>query len=142
VKPIHQWPQSRKIIAAFIVIFILTGTPLFVYLYARMQEVKEAFRAYSDQLVAQQYHKAYELAGPDFKMAISEADFTAQQVMLCSRYGDLRKVDTSLSEIEGNDFGWLATLHSHFEYARVNERFEVEMRRYDGQWRLYGYKQR
>jgi hypothetical protein len=141
VKPIRQWPKATKITLIVLASYIVVFAPGFVYSFAKLHEVKKAFRGYSDQLIAADYEKAYDTTGPQFQAAISKQDFIAQQTSLCSHHGSLEKVSIGSAEIEVNEFTLSATLNTTFKYERSAERFDFVMKRYDGRWQIYGYKE-
>jgi hypothetical protein len=147
MKRFRQWPQPARITAIVIVAsMLLCALAYFVpgvhEAVSEVQQVKKSFHNYGDQLVQGNYERAYQMTSPEFQAAISEDAFIAQQKLLTTRHGSLIGISIWSTEVEWNEGGASASLSAHFKYERSTEYFYVIMKPYNGQWRLYGYKEK
>lgn len=110
--------------------------------HKRQEELSSTFEHFSHAIRARDYATAYSLSDQEFRNALSERDFVAQQLSLESRWGGLETSSVEKFRIDGNGepLEWSAAVHElrHYKNGDVHLLYEFHLE--EGTWRLFGYK--
>jgi hypothetical protein len=135
----RAWSWRKKLLLIVGGALVLSS-PIFIWLGLEGHKAHVAFIEFSDALIERNYERAYALASPDFRTAIEEPAFAAQQMELCARLGALKRVKSSVSEASVNQDGWSSTIAAHFIFEKGEILFEVVMKKRGDRWQLYKYR--
>jgi hypothetical protein len=105
-----------------------------------MHESNKALDGFSQDLIAREYDAAYRAASVPFQSALSEQEFIGQQTMLCAEYGKLKAVRREGSRITFDSNGWSTTVATTFVFENSEHEFWFKLKKADGSWRVYGYR--
>jgi len=129
------------IILAVFAIRIFTA-PLRREGHKRQEELSATFEYFSRALRARDYATAYSLSDQEFRNALSERDFTAQQISLENKWGGLESSSVEKFQIDGHGepLEWSAKVHELRHYKNGNVHLLYEFHLEDGRWQLFGYQ--
>jgi len=138
--------KSRKIlygIAAFAVFALGVNVPGFIDAGKQKKAVEATFSAYSRALVSEDYAKAYELCGEEFKRTILLESFVATQHETQSNFGKLKTMDNADTYLhgKGSPMRWISVIEAHQVYEKGNVRLVCEFHLENDSWKLFGCKQ-
>lgn len=135
-------PKKRKR-ALYVILSLVAAIAVTAYglLFVQMHAASAALRQYTEALVSEDYERAYNLTNPDFKEALSQAQFVEQQTTLKNRLGRLKAVTIGPSETEGNQSGWSSTVGANFEFDRGSLEFVFVMKKDGSSWGVYSYRE-
>ncbi|MGB6820635.1 MAG: hypothetical protein WBE21_01050 [Candidatus Acidiferrales bacterium] len=121
------------------VVAMLFLTPKFIRLHSETNEVLGAVSDYSNNLVAQQYARAYQYSSNAFRAALPYDKFVQLYQDLQARYGALTAVKRQACEVNGRGapLVWKAIIDEDFVYEKRTIRFEFVLHKEDGRWVVF-----
>jgi hypothetical protein len=150
---LHSWlgkdmRNCRWLYVFVAAILVLIGIRIYIapyrqLLHQRHEAFDATFRQYSNAVLARDYATAYSFGGREFRIALSEPDFAAEQQSLEDKFGNLESSRSQSLSIEGKtDPGsWSAKVLEVRHYRRGNVRLLYKFLFEDGRWQLFGYQE-
>jgi hypothetical protein len=132
------------IIAIALAAALAINAPMMISAVKERRRMSESLHRYSDALIQKDYAQAYLLSTREFKEATSFERFVAMQTRLSEAYGDLKRLSTGAMElhISDNQSKWISRVDCILEYQRMSVPITFELHFEDGEWRVFGFKQR
>jgi hypothetical protein len=129
--------RTKYILIAILLTWVAAITiftvPNLVALHKEKVSVESVLQAYTDDLIAGQFDKAYELCGPDFRLQLSATQFIEQQAQLQQKYGRLLSIKRQGMKLSGTGepVFWSGQYSADLNYehaTRPNQPYSVERR--------------
>jgi hypothetical protein len=139
VKP--KWSMRRKILVALLILPCISLLVVMPTLTWELHGANKALRSFTDALVAKQYRSAYSSTSREFQASVDFQTFVKVQDGLTIRMGDLNGVAVTLSEVKERSDGWYGTAETTMNFAHGNLDFTYILRKNDGQWKVYSYRE-
>jgi hypothetical protein len=136
-----KWTRRKKVIAISAVILLLIIVPIFTHLFWEMHEAGKVFSAFNRALIAKDYQRAYSLTAPDLQSTVNYQAFIAVHDGISSRHGALTSYTREETEVKDDRDGWFANIHARLVFERGEQPFLFVLKRVDGHWRVYSYKE-
>jgi hypothetical protein len=140
--PKSKWTSRKKVLLAVAVIVALVVIPQFVYIFMQTHAATRAFSAFAQALVEKDYQRAYTMTSPEFQSATSEANFVAQQRLLCSDLGGVEKVTKGSYETQKQSDGWSSDISARVICKQGEKEVDFSLKKQSNVWKVYGYKER
>jgi hypothetical protein len=139
----RNWRVVFIVAAIAICAIYVALQPLMVAGFRQYWLFGEAFRAYASALTHEDYPRAYELSGPEFRAVTPYQDFVSQQAGLRPAFGRLKSVEQGRTEVHGHGspMRWVAVSHVEFKYEKRAVSFVYTFQKTEGRWLLFGYRQ-
>ena len=121
------------------VVAMLYLTPEFIRVHSETNEALGEISDYSNNLVAQQYARAYQYLSNAFRAALPYDKFVKFYQNLRTQYGALSAVKRRSSQVNGRGtpMVWKAIVDEDFVYEKRTIRFEFVLHKEDGRWVIF-----
>jgi hypothetical protein len=118
-------------------------SPMLLHVHRETKVVLQTFTSFGNSLVRQDFPRAYQFCGDDFRMAAPYEDFVKAQQDLQTRYGVLQSVNEAGYDItgEGTPAYWHAVISADLVYRNRKIRFQFELHKEHERWVAFGYRQ-
>lgn len=106
-------------------------------------DAERVFTNYFSAVVKHDFVVAYQQCGSEFRQAMPYDDFVSQQESLESKYGSLQNYKELGYNVTSHDdlTEWRAVILADLIFQKGTARFELEFRKENGAWMLFGFKQ-
>jgi len=131
------------VLAGIWIVAMTALSPQFVVAHRETKNVLQVFDQYSSALANQQFEKAYQDCGTDFRNAMTFDQFVSIQKSLEAQFGHLKSTKRTAYEVHGKGSPpyWKSTIDADMQYEKRTLRFEFVFHKERGRWILYGYEQ-